>query len=450
MSSLSKYKKTGQFKDYFCFFLIAVLPVIISFIRKLPIAESIGFVTLVDEFTLILLANIALLGLVKLVKNKYGICLLLFFVFYLLIGFATAVANYVNNKQIIYQGVLELKLIIVLAIVIGLPNRRLFYKRFIVFGKVVLLVSIPLILWQFVLPNSYDAIFFSGAHTGEFSTLSGEKVGRAAGVFWFTGDLAIFASFFCINFLFDFLRGKKRISLYWLIVSGIVLAATLSRLEIMATLSVCMLVYVRSQKGVSLFIWIILLSIISLLIVVALYPYFILVFEQMGFSQYSTISSSEGARRVFSENAIILAGNYFPFGTGLGTYGGHAADVFNSQVYYDMGFTRYGWFARRLYMTDVFWPHVLGETGVLGLLFYLTSLYFLFLWINKQFKISVKEKVGYRLVSDKVVSQIGLSCFLVMLINSLASSNLTTFYSLFLGLFMVGLLVDGGYEQTSQ
>ena len=87
------------------------------------------------------------------------------------------------------------------------------------------------------------------------------------------------------------------------------------------------------------------------------------------FSPYAILM----ARGQFATNGLRIARDYFPFGTGFGTFGSRAAQAHYSPVYY--------WYHMYhtpgldplwpSYACDTFWPMILGETGWLGMAGYL-------------------------------------------------------------------------------
>jgi hypothetical protein len=78
------------------------------------------------------------------------------------------------------------------------------------------------------------------------------------------------------------------------------------------------------------------------------------------------------ARSALYGGSVDIAADYFPLGAGLGRYGSHMSRVEYSPVYAEYGLTR----IRGLqednpsYVTDTFWPMVLGESGIFGLIGY--------------------------------------------------------------------------------
>jgi len=105
-------------------------------------------------------------------------------------------------------------------------------------------------------------------------------------------------------------------------------------------------------------------------------------------------AQTDVARTLFFVNSLNLALSNFPFGSGLGSFGGVAAKVFYSPVYYEMGFNNiYGLepdahLLGRDYRVDTLMPHYLGELG-----FFVSAIYLLvfFLPFYRIFKLSKKN-----------------------------------------------------------
>lgn len=78
------------------------------------------------------------------------------------------------------------------------------------------------------------------------------------------------------------------------------------------------------------------------------------------------------ARTALYAGSALLAAQHMPFGVGVGRYGSAGSVAQYSDVYYEMGFNLiYGMSPTYSeFITDTFWPQVLGEAGVLGLVGY--------------------------------------------------------------------------------
>ena len=82
------------------------------------------------------------------------------------------------------------------------------------------------------------------------------------------------------------------------------------------------------------------------------------------------------ARYVLLNRSFQIAADYFPVGVGFGKFGSWYARIRYSEYYYKYDCTTvYGLQPEDpRFATDTFWPAVLGETGVIGLLVYLILL----------------------------------------------------------------------------
>lgn len=80
--------------------------------------------------------------------------------------------------------------------------------------------------------------------------------------------------------------------------------------------------------------------------------------------------SGERARNVLLKYGIITAKRFFPIGSGFSTYGTAVARDTYSQLYLDYGFSSVWGLSKDNtdFLTDNYWPAVLGEFGIIGTL----------------------------------------------------------------------------------
>ena len=76
----------------------------------------------------------------------------------------------------------------------------------------------------------------------------------------------------------------------------------------------------------------------------------------------------ESPRLLFLEGGIRLFKEYFPFGTGFGTFGSSTAASHYSSLYYTLGFNRVEGMSPTdpKYLNDTFWPMIFGQLGFAG------------------------------------------------------------------------------------
>lgn len=103
------------------------------------------------------------------------------------------------------------------------------------------------------------------------------------------------------------------------------------------------------------------------------------------------------AKSIMTSTALRIAKDYFPIGTGFGTFGSTYAAKYYSPVYHIYGIAENPELGEqtRMYLTDVFWPILLGENGILGTLLYCGLILTLFIRIQRVF---YYEKTKYFLL----------------------------------------------------
>lgn len=86
------------------------------------------------------------------------------------------------------------------------------------------------------------------------------------------------------------------------------------------------------------------------------------------------------ARKELLNTSIEIATDYFPLGTGFGTFGSYYSGESYSPIYYKYGLNRvYGLSPKHHpYISDSFYPMILGQFGYLGLILYVYCIFILF------------------------------------------------------------------------
>lgn len=95
---------------------------------------------------------------------------------------------------------------------------------------------------------------------------------------------------------------------------------------------------------------------------------------------YIELGDASG-RAIMTKTSFMVMRDYFPIGTGFGTYGSNAAAESYSPVYVMYGFNDVGDLASwnpTAYLTDTFWPIIIGQTGAIGIVAYLVVLALVF------------------------------------------------------------------------
>lgn len=142
--------------------------------------------------------------------------------------------------------------------------------------------------------------------------------------------------------------------------------------------------------------------------------------------------SGASARSVMLTTAFKIMKDFFPIGTGFGTYGSHEAGANYSPIYILYGFLDVPELSGRghyTFLDDQFWPIVFGQSGVIGTICYLAILIILFTKIQKMRKVSV----------DIYLS--GLFIFIYLLISSTSEPAYNNSIAIPMGLVLgMGLL----------
>ena len=91
------------------------------------------------------------------------------------------------------------------------------------------------------------------------------------------------------------------------------------------------------------------------------------------------------ARNVLYAKSFEIANDYFPFGAGMGRFGSEMSRKYYSPLYQQYGIEKVMGLSKASnnYITDTFWPMVLGETGYFGLACYGLTLFLIIVRVCK-------------------------------------------------------------------
>lgn len=133
-----------------------------------------------------------------------------------------------------------------------------------------------------------------------------------------------------------------------------------------------------------------------------------------GYNQFSYyFFTDDFARSALLNTSFKIAKEYFPFGTGFGTFASYYSAVSYSPVYRLYGINNVWGLssAHPMYVSDVFWPMVLGQFGYIGLILYASCLFVLFKKIQNDF-----DEDNLYLYAGKLI------CFIYLIISSMAET----------------------------
>lgn len=417
----------------------ATLIFLTPFFKKFNLGNFSSLFDKFEEIAFILLFPSIIQGFHILIKRPWGIVSILSFGLYLIFGILSwTLSAQLSAKALFFQFLLELKLPLTILAIIGTGKLIYIWNKLQPFLKALLFISIPLILWQFLLPNSYDSVFPAGKHQGLFFT-SFYALPRASGVFWHPGQLGLISGILFGVYFISWRFEKKSSDMIWCLISFLILLTTLSRNEIAAAFLGLIIIYFFLLKteiiGGKLIAFILACFIFYFLIWPVFSTYLTFVFYKFGLNNpYQTIS----ARALFYIDSVSLANINPPFGVGFGGFGGHGANIFDSPYYKYLNYNSLWWFKKRLFLTDTFWPHVLGETGWAGLFCYFFYLFSTFKILLQEYKHSSNARPFNG--NNKKTILIAIYSFLFIFLNSFSSPNFTSMLSLLSGLLFMGAI----------
>lgn len=121
------------------------------------------------------------------------------------------------------------------------------------------------------------------------------------------------------------------------------------------------------------------------------------------------------ARSVLWIKSFSLAFQYFPLGAGPGTFASYYSRVLYSPLYSMLKIQNIYGLSRSYtaFMSDTFWPTVIGQFGVLGLVGYAMALYWLYKRIMKYSRVEPNRFfVGMYLLAYMMITSVAESAFL--------------------------------------
>ena len=158
-------------------------------------------------------------------------------------------------------------------------------------------------------------------------------------------------SFFLLTFLLIGSNQRQEIFAFVLVIIGIYVLA--SRTMIMTRLAVSTIIF-------------------SIATIFFLYMFSEMLIREASSWGVDTFQAITHPRAQLYEGAVDIASIYFPFGSGLGTFGGVGSMKYDLALYYKLGFSNNWWWSDyEAYLLDTYWPNSLAESGYFGAIFLL-------------------------------------------------------------------------------
>lgn len=146
------------------------------------------------------------------------------------------------------------------------------------------------------------------------------------------------------------------------------------------------------------------------------------------------------ARSALTATSFEIAGDCFPIGTGFGSFGSYMSRVFYSPVYYEYGLSSiYGLMnisGADSFVSDTFWPMVIGQTGYAGLLCYIGAL------------VMIYRKIGLLYPQHLSLYSTSLFLYVYLLIQSTSSAAFVGPISVPIGI-VIGICLSRGWVNPS-
>ena len=237
-----------------------------------------------------------------------------------------------------------------------------------------------------------------------------------------------------LGFITSYYLARQRRSLTLLVVSiylFFISVAHLSAKETLALLMMLMFLKPGGSRRIDRVLFSIITGATVLTVILAFTPLGSVITDRFAF--FYGDSATVTARSAILKASGAIASDHFPIGSGGGTFAsGPSYQGGYSDVYYRYGLSNVWGASPRNpdFLQDAFWPKVLGESGILGLMFYLLA-----------FAIFISFPIRYYILSTSFRS-IPPICFVILtLLSSTGSSpftdDLTGFLlSLFVGFSM--------------
>lgn len=235
----------------------------------------------------------------------------------------------------------------------------------------------------------------------------------------FFGHQTILAAVMIVNLSLLLLCSNSKNKKYYIFINLLIIAMTLRAKALAIVVIFGILYYWIITKGKNINLKLIIVIIIVAVVVASQQIYFYF------------IDISDSARSVLLKTSFVVANDHFPIGSGFATFATYLSGENYSKIYEKYGIENtYG--IRKgnaQFISDNFWPAIIGEFGYLGLILYSMILILMYKKIHKKYR------------ENRTVYLAALVPFLYLLVASTAESAFlhTVAVSMF---FIIGLTID--------
>lgn len=383
-----------------------------------------------DEIILLLFFPVAFKGVMVALEDKNLRMMCLLFLIYIFLGLVSSVFSGIPILAVLYQLIDSIKFPIVLMVFLGLNFESAEKAKITYFIKFILVLSLFLTVFKYIDISAYRSVF-SGSLKGIINS-QGSFIYNTEGAFWHASQVAFFAS---TAFVYFYFGKSERYRVHWLSLSFLLLILAIQRQELfslLVSLFFCWLFFEPLKSKKNKFVMgacvITVISFFMLLNLSTITNYLSVEISNLGLDN---VEYSEAARVVLLRDSFFIASDYFPLGSGFGSFGGLGAFLANRDLYEDLFYNDYYFYRENMFLLDVGWSQVVAETGWIGFALYLCAIYNLLTYLKKQVAIGGDAGLDSRIVF----------CILLMFtINSITSSSLTSIFFLLLAFFWISLV----------
>ena len=284
------------------------------------------------------------------------------------LGLLSALLNHVPAKAVLYQTAYNLKLplLLVLGLKVGWTSSG---EKWV--ARCAVLVVLYIAAWlvlEIALPGLYRSIAINLKELSYTpNPLLKGLMGRLSGPFVHSSELAFFSALFLLFFVVRDLGKIGSNAVNWILGSmfGAVLLLSGQQQEAAATFVAIAAIHFLFKTRAALGTGILACAVAGISLLLMLLA--------LGDEQLAKLGAEWGlspathalssARPVFFRDAVELANNSFPLGTGFGSFGGVGAKLFDRHLYEVLGYNRYWWYQQDLFLLDTYWPNFIAETG---------------------------------------------------------------------------------------
>jgi hypothetical protein len=199
----------------------------------------------------------------------------------------------------------------------------------------------------------------------------------AQGFFINSGTFSWFAAVsFCVAYAAYLVFTRRHFLLLAAFSALLVLLAWRRKSLVAIALVLLASLFARSIAGTKIRLSIVIAAVVIITCTI-LSPYFGALADRT-VDEYGSSDPYATARSALYYSSYLIATDHFPLGTGFATFGSFASALYYSDVYLHYGLQNvYGLSSRYpIFITDTFWPMVLGQGGIAAI-----TCYALFFWI---------------------------------------------------------------------